>query len=97
MLGTCRSTGISERLGAAGRGELAHSRYDNVRDGKALLEGELGRLDNVVRVERRASGSLGGSLALGELLDAVEVDREDTGTVVGEQGGKGTTDNLGAV
>lgn len=32
-----------------------------------------------------------------ELLDTVDVDRVDLSTVVGEKGGEGTTNNLGAV
>ena len=32
-----------------------------------------------------------------ELLDTIDVDRVDLGTVIGKEGSKGTTDNLGAV
>lgn len=74
----------------------AHSRNDDVRDGEAFLEGEFGGLDDVVRVERGAGGPLGSGLAFGELLNAVKVDREDTGAVVCKESGKRATDNLGA-
>lgn len=48
-------------------------------------------------MEGRTGRAFGGSLALGKLLDTVKIDGEDSGAIVGEKGGEGTSDDLRSV